>query len=127
MGAHRWGTRTLLATALLGVRGSQAATHIAWASTRWQIEARDAHVERLEGRDALYLHNRTAWLRGILRDGTIQFDLYASAQLGFYGVAFRAVDRQNYEHFNLAVRQRQSGCDAVYARASRRHRLTASS
>lgn len=71
-------------------------------STQWTLEAQTAVFERYEGRDALRLAGGTAWLDGVdLRDGTIHFDLRAPAELGFYGVAFRAVDRLNYEHVYL--------------------------
>lgn len=79
-----------------------AAAQVPWNASRWRIEAESSHVERQAGREGLALHNGTAWLQGVmLRNGIIQFDLYAGPSLGFYGVIFRAVDHTNYEHFYL--------------------------
>jgi hypothetical protein len=93
-----------LAAALPGVTPQSADAQITWDQSRWRIEARESRVERQEGRDALFLQNGTAWLQGSashLQDGVIDFDMRVSGGLGFHGIAFRAVDGQNYEHFYL--------------------------
>lgn len=65
----------------------------------WRVEAAAASVERYQGRDALALQNGRVWLdEAPLRDGVVRFALNAGAELGFYGIAFRAVDAENYEH-----------------------------
>lgn len=75
---------------------------IDWEDDRWRIIGQEHRVERHEGRESLYLANGTAWLDGIeLRDGIVSFELQASGELGFHGIAFRAVDDANYEHFYL--------------------------
>lgn len=75
---------------------------VGWEDDRWRIAGQEHRVERHEGRESLYLANGIAWLDGIeFRDGTVSFDLHASSELGFHGVAFRAVDDANYEHFYL--------------------------
>ncbi len=72
------------------------------------MEARDARVERYLGRESLMLNGGVAWLEDAeLRNGTIEFDLAATDALGFYGIAFRAADPDDYEHFYL--RPFQSG------------------
>jgi hypothetical protein len=99
------GTITVaLAAALLVAMPQSADAQITWDQGRWRIEARESRVERHEGRDALFLQNGTAWLQGSgaqLQDGVIRFDMRVSGGLGFHGIAFRAVDGQNYEHFYL--------------------------
>lgn len=90
------------ASLLLTVSGEAGAQAIAWDDDRWRIEAGESSVERHQGRESLRLANGTAWLDGLeLRNGTISFELFASEDLGFHGVAFRAVDDGNYEHFYL--------------------------
>lgn len=87
---------------LLAMTAAEARSQIPWDETRWTIEADESRVERYEGREALHLRNGRAWLDDArLRNGTIQFDLYANDSLGFHGVAFRAVDGDDYEHFYL--------------------------
>lgn len=85
-----------------------AAGQLPWQSERWAVEARESRVERYLGRESLLLGGGIAWLEGVeFRDGIIQFDLAASDELGFHGVAFRAEDADDYEHFYL--RPFQSG------------------
>lgn len=86
-----------MAVAVLGV--PTPAEGQAWDSGAWRFEAAEAEVAPHEGRDALLLRNGTAWLDGVdLRDGTVRVDLRAGADLGFYGIAFRADDGSDYEH-----------------------------
>jgi hypothetical protein len=95
-------TSGVLALALLAALARHSAAQMPWDETRWQVDAQEFRVEQHEGRDGLYLRNGIAWLTGVqLRDGTIHFDMHASGALGFHGVAFRAVDKDNYEHFYL--------------------------
>lgn len=73
-----------------------------WSGARWRIEAAEHRLERIDGRDALLVRAGTAWLDSAdLREGTIAFELRVSDELGFHGVAFRAVDDQNHEHVYL--------------------------
>ena len=95
--------RVLLA-ALCLLLGGRAPVHAQtpWTEDRWRIEAQDHAVARHAGRDALRLQNGTAWLLDEeLEDGTVEFDLFVTGALGFHGLAFRAEDGANYEHFYL--------------------------
>ena len=97
-----------LATLAAAVGTTSLAARGDWSDVAMTVEARSSSLESYMGRDALVLHNGTAWLDGIsLRDGVIEFDLAAPAALGFYGLAFRAQDAANYEH--IYVRPFQSG------------------
>lgn len=81
---------------------AEAQSPVPWGEHRLRIEARESRLESHEGRDALLLQNGVAWLDGVqLQDGTVHFDMRATAGLGFHGVAFRAVDAHNHEHFYL--------------------------
>ena len=89
-------TTSLLCLATAGPAGAQ----ISWSGAQWSVEAQESAVEQHEGRQALMLRNGVAWLDGVdFRDGVVEFDLFASAQLGFYGVAFRVNDAGDFEHF----------------------------
>ncbi len=71
---------------------------VSWQDPRWHIEAKESKVESYLGRDSLFLREGVAWLDGAaLRDGVIEVDVAAPADVGFHGVAFRAADHQNYE------------------------------
>lgn len=95
----------LLAAAALS---DPAQAQLPWEADRWRVEAREAAVDRHLGREGLMLGNGVAWLEGVeFRNGIIEFDLAATDQLGFYGVAFRAAGDGDYEHFYL--RPFQSG------------------
>jgi hypothetical protein len=75
---------------------------VSFTDPRWKIAAKESRVEQFLGRESLFLRNGIAWLDGeTLRDGVIEVDIAAPADAGFHGVAFRAVDRENYEHFYL--------------------------
>jgi hypothetical protein len=68
----------------------------------WNIKARHSKVERYLGRDALFLDDGTAWLDDAnFQDGIIEFDVAASVEPGFHGLAFRAADHDNYEEVYL--------------------------
>jgi hypothetical protein len=93
-------TAAVAAMGLLALTPTDALAQIGWDEGRWRVEARESRVELHEGRHALLLANGTAWLEGVqLQDGVIRFDMRVSGGLGFHGVAFRAVDGQNHEHF----------------------------
>jgi hypothetical protein len=68
----------------------------------WKIEAQTSRLETYLGREALFLDKGAAWLDAAqFADGTIEFDVAAPAVPGFHGLAFRASDHENYEHFYL--------------------------
>jgi len=68
----------------------------------WKIEAQTSRVESYLGREALFLEKGNAWLdTAQFLDGTIEFDVAAPAVLGFHGLAFRAANHDNFEHFYL--------------------------
>ncbi len=88
-------------TTLAALAGSVAG-QIPWDEARWQVQAQESRVEEYLGREALYMRGGNAWLRDTeFRDGTIEFDISATAGTGFNGVRFRAVDRFNHEHVYL--------------------------
>lgn len=92
----------MLLVSFLAPGSSSSAQELTWAGERWRVEAQDHAFERYLGRDALVLRNGSAWLLDhSLEDGTISFDLAVSDGLGFHGLAFRAADPENYEHFYL--------------------------
>lgn len=71
---------------------------VSWQDPRWHIEAKDSKVEPYLGRDSLVLRDGYAWLDGAsLRDGVVEVDIAAPADVGFHGVTFRAADHENYE------------------------------
>lgn len=77
---------------------AEEAATVPWEGT-WRLQAAEASVELHQGREALKLRNGAAWLADAdFRDGVIRFELNAGDDLGFYGVAFRAVDDTNHEH-----------------------------
>ena len=96
-----------MGSAVAGI-GAPAAAQLPWESDDWRVEARESAVDRYLGREGLRLVNGVAWLEGVeMENGVIEFDLAATDQLGFYGVAFRAAGVDDYEHFYL--RPFQSG------------------
>jgi hypothetical protein len=89
--------------AILTIASTPCATtaQVEWGG-RWRIAAAESRRESFQGRDALVLTNGVAWLDDAdFRDGTIEFDLAMSADLGFRGLAFRATGDGDYEHFYL--------------------------
>ena len=68
----------------------------------WKITAKQSKIEPYLGRESLMLDDGNAWLDDAnFQDGVIEFDMAASAQTGFHGLAFRAVDHDNYEEVYL--------------------------
>lgn len=72
----------------------------AWG--HWNVKAKQSKSERYLGRDSLVLDTGAAWLDDAnFQDGVIEFDVAASAEAGFHGLAFRASDHDNYESVYL--------------------------
>jgi hypothetical protein len=68
----------------------------------WNVTAKLSKSERYLGRDALLLDEGTAWLDDAnFQDGVIEFDVAASGEAGYHGLAFRAADHDNYESVYL--------------------------
>jgi hypothetical protein len=68
----------------------------------WKISAKQSKIEPYLGRDSLLLDDGTAWLDDAnFQDGIIEFDIAASGEPGFHGLAFRAADHDNYEEVYL--------------------------
>jgi len=68
----------------------------------WNIAAKHSKIESYLGRDSLLLDDGNAWLDDAnFQDGVIEFDMAASGQPGFHGLAFRAADHDNYEEVYL--------------------------
>jgi hypothetical protein len=92
----------LLGLATLMAAPAGVAAQLPWESERWIVDADSSAVEEYLGRESILLRGGTAALEGVdLRNGVIEFDLAASHDLGFYGVAFRVADGGAYEHFYL--------------------------
>jgi hypothetical protein len=71
---------------------------VSWQDPRWHFDAKESRVESYLGRDSLFLREGNAWLDGAaLRDGVIEVDIAAPADVGFHGIAFRAADHQDFE------------------------------
>jgi hypothetical protein len=84
------------------VAAAAPAIGASWEDAGWRIEAKQWKTERYLGRDSLLLDSGTAWLdNAAFQDGVIELDVAASADFGFHGIAFRAQDHDNYEHFYL--------------------------
>ncbi len=72
----------------------------AWS--HWNVMAKQSKIEPFLGRDSLYLDTGTAWLDDAnFQDGVIEFDVAASTEAGFHGLAFRAADHDNFESVYL--------------------------
>lgn len=97
--------RTIPVIALLGWASAPDAAEaqaVAWDDPDVRIEAAEAGTEIHQGREALRVRNGKVWLDGVdLRDGAVEFDLAVSAEMGFHGIAFRALDAESYEHVYL--------------------------
>ena len=77
-----------------------AAADTGWE--HWKISAKQSKIEPYLGRESLLLDDGNAWLDDAnFQDGIIEFDMAASAQTGFHGLAFRAADHDNYEEVYL--------------------------
>jgi hypothetical protein len=93
----------LLAVSLgMATSATGAGGQLPWNGDAWRIQAEESRVESHLGREALFLRNGTAWMDATaFSDGVIEFDLAVSAEQGFHGVRFRAVDDNNHEHIYL--------------------------
>ncbi len=101
--------KALVAVISLWCSGALAgAAHATDDWNSWEFRGEDARVVQHLGEDALLLREAIAWLPGLSFDtGVIEFDLAVEDNRAFPGVAFRAQDLANYEHFY--VRPHQSG------------------
>jgi len=88
-----------LGMAVLAIFANSVAGQLAWDESQWEVQAQESRVEEFLGREALYVRGGNVWLRNAdFPDGTIEFDISATAERGFNGLRFRAVDRFNHEH-----------------------------
>jgi hypothetical protein len=77
-------------------------------SSSWDVRAAESRVEPYRGRNALFLRDGAAWLKGSrFQNGTIEFDIAFGNATGFPGIAFRATTHSDFELFYL--RQGLSG------------------
>ncbi|MEN8374576.1 MAG: family 16 glycoside hydrolase [Gemmatimonadota bacterium] len=75
---------------------------VAMDEAAWDVQARESRFEAHLDRDALFMQGGVAWLKDAeFGDGVIEFDLAATADNGFHGLRFRAVDPANHEHIYL--------------------------
>lgn len=82
-----------------------------WAGYR--IDAEGSRTEEYLGRECLVLDRGIAWLDGVsLRDGVVEVDLAMTADRGFHGLVFRAVDDDHYEMVYL--RPHESGREDAF-------------
>ena len=71
-------------------------------TTQWDIRAQNYILENIQGKDAIYLLNGSAWIKDqTFLNGTIEFDVLLNQRQSFPGINFRAGDRLNYEVFYL--------------------------
>ena len=95
-------TLQLLICCLLFVGSATAEEFIAFNEDSWEIKAQAFVLEHYKGRDAIYIHQGGATLKGVeFLNGTIEFDVFLTARQGFPGVYFRQFDDQNEESFFL--------------------------
>jgi hypothetical protein len=68
----------------------------------WTLEGDEARFEAYRGRNAVFLKNGRATLRGVTAgDAVVEFDVAFPLERGFCGLAFRAADGDNYEEFYM--------------------------
>jgi hypothetical protein len=81
---------------------------IPFDSNRWEIDAKESHVEEYLGRQSLFLKGGLALVKDSkFLNGVIEFDIAFSQERTFVGVVWRAQDKQNFEEFYF--RPHQSG------------------
>ncbi len=85
--------------ALQSVVGQQT---IPFDTTKWEIKANAYVLENYKGKDAIYIQQGSATLKGTeFLNGTIEFDVYLTERQSFPGVYFRLYDENNGESFFL--------------------------
>ncbi|MCH9648645.1 MAG: hypothetical protein K0U98_10425 [Deltaproteobacteria bacterium] len=94
-----------LATCILAVTictSVKAGEVIPFDPELWEIRAKAHVLEHYRGRDAIYIHQGTASLKGVaFTNGTIEFDVFLTERQAFPGVYFRQVEGGNQESFFL--------------------------
>jgi hypothetical protein len=75
---------------------------------KWDLGAKGAKLEQVDGRDVLTIENGIAWRRDVqLQDGTIEFDVQVSRRRSFVYLWFRIEKEGELEEFYL--RPQKSG------------------
>jgi hypothetical protein len=103
-----------LCAAMVGLSVAAGAQEtLSFSDGRWELPAKGATVERVDGREALSMENGFAYRRDVrLQDGTVEFDLQVTRHRSFVYLAFRMANDREYEEFYL--RPHKSGLpDAV--------------
>ena len=104
---------SLVAVVLLAAATGQAIASnedglVPFDSDRWTFEGGEHRLEEHLGREALFLKNSRAILKGLdLTSGMLEFDIAFNADRGFSGAMFHFRDGENFEQFYL--RPHQSG------------------
>jgi hypothetical protein len=84
------------------------AVSVPFTSDRWNKEGAKFTVETFLGKECIVLTTGDIFIKDLaLQDGIIEADISVPQQRGFPGIAFRRVDKNNFEHFY--VRPHQSG------------------
>lgn len=84
------------------------AEEIALTPDNWSFAGKSSGLVAYQGAPALSIYNGSAVPEGVVfENGMIEYKVSFSKERGFSGVAFRAEDEENYEHFYL--RPHQSG------------------
>lgn len=87
---------------------------VIWAQTEqvpidlenWHVQAQECHLVNYLGLTAIRLQGGAAQPKiDAFQDGVIEFDIAFGPARSFSGIAFRAVDARNYEHFYLRPHQ----------------------
>jgi hypothetical protein len=77
-----------------------------FSADRWEINAKAAKFESYKGKDALFLDNGFAILKGAnFENGILEFDMAIPDTRGFFGIFFRMQDTKNAEEFYLRAHQ----------------------
>jgi hypothetical protein len=106
--------RTLVLAA--AVAAPAAAQDLPFTDGKWELPAKGATVEKVEGRDVLTLENAIAWRRDVqLQDGTIEFDVQVSRRRSFVYVMFRIEKEGELEEFYLRPQKSGLGDAVQYA------------
>ena len=101
------------AAAVACAETARAQEPLPFSDGKWELPAKGAALEQVDGREALAIENGLAYRRDVrLQDGTIEFDVQLTRRRSFVYIAFRMADDREHEEFYL--RPHKSGLpDAV--------------
>jgi len=82
--------------------------NVPFDSDKWEISSKGSKVETYLGKESILLQQGLAIVKDAqLMNGTIEYDVAFSNEIGFMGVVWRSQELDNHEHFYM--RSHQSG------------------